>query len=239
MSLIIGISYGSQGLGDLLTLSPICKQVPECIVELTPGAKRFACLFENICSEIRYVDRPVSTPAVGDGHWSKQRLRALGLPEDDYFPYVAITQQQLEHGKELIKNYSDPVILISNCSKTWAHDRQIDPEKIQELVNKLSESYTVLQFGVSNNLFQLDNVIRLCDVPIEDLMCYYAAIGKYVGISTGDVFLALGVGCEAVVWLPNNSGVSWDLWNYDYDKVSYIKGGEDAVFQEVQKRWLD
>lgn len=89
--MIIGLPGDSPGFGDLFTITPICKAVPDCIVNLHHNSKRFSRIFEGICKEIRLVENPIETKGDGRGdHWSKQKLRTLGLPDNDYLSLIHI-----------------------------------------------------------------------------------------------------------------------------------------------------
>lgn len=235
----IGLPLGSQGFGDLFTITPICKARPDCIVELPPKSEKFMRIFEGICAEIRFVDQPTVTRGTGSGHWSKQKLRTVGLPDGDYYPYMKVLDEEIARGQELIKDYENPIVLISNCSKYWAHMRQMSEEKTQKLVDLLAEDFTVLQFGISSNAMPLKNVVPLHDKTLEDLVCYYAAIGKYVGVSTGDLFLMLAVGGEVILTVTEMWAKSPmnHLWDYDYDKISYITEDIEAVVKDAKDRW--
>jgi hypothetical protein len=237
--MIIGLPAGSQGFGDLFTITPICKARPDCIVELPPKSEKFTRIFDGICAEIHFVENPVATQGTGTGHWSKQKLRTMGLPDDDYYPYIKVTEDEIARGHELIKDYEDPIVFISNCSKHWAHLRQMSQKDTQKLVDILSKDFTILQFGVASNIMKLDNVVELHDKSLEDLICYYAAIRKYVGVSTGDLFLMLAVGGEVVLSIPKQWSESYmyNLWDYDYDKISYITEDIEAVTEDAKRRW--
>lgn len=239
--MIIGLPTNAQGIGDLMTITPICKQVPDCVVQLPPSSKKFSRIFRDI-AEVRYADNPRQIPIRYPliKHWSILKMESLGLPTGDYYPYLSVSQQDLDRGKQLLSGYKNPIAFVSNCSKQWSHIRQFSQDQTQYLVDKLAEYFTVIQFGVSNNIMELKNVVPMHDLPLDDLISCYAVIGRYVGVSTGDLFLMLGAGGETLVHIPPGKHENLhNLWNYDYDRAVYVYDDPDKVVNLAREKWYE
>lgn len=93
-----------------------------------------------------------------------------------------------------------------------------------DIIGKLKDKYTFLQFGISNILpTKFDNVTQLLDVPIRKLSCYYYGVGTYLGVDTGDRHLMTAVGGKTIVLHPNdNIDYSHKEWHYSKDIVTYV-----------------
>jgi len=228
-------------MGDLLTLTPIARADPDCVVEIAPRGARFARFFRGLC-KVRISGKHAvlhGADMIGDDHESRRKLRTLGLPVDDYLPSVQVSDEELQRGKELIRGHDNPVAFVSNCSDFWRDYRQLSVDDTQKLVDLLSRNFTVLQFGIGENNMKLKNVVPVFDLPVDDLICCYAAIGRYVGISTGDPMLMLAVGGQIIVNLPE---AKYDhmmrLWGYvDCPRATYVKADIEETVREAERQW--
>lgn len=221
-TLIIGNGTEPYGLGDTLLLTSICKHAT-CIVELAPQAEKFASIFNGL-AEVRIVENPVRTPHTGGGHYIRRKFRALNIDSDDILPTIIQTPERIEKAKAL--QLDKVVAFVPNCSLTWKNIREVRPDYWERYIAYLKENNVkIYQFGSSNNYTKFDGVDKvLLDLPIEELILHYMAIGTYVGVDTGDHHLMLACGGHNVVAFPSyHPGYVEEEWQYNSPVVQYIK----------------
>lgn len=210
-------------MGDILLLTAVAKHIPDCEVHLQPQAAKFSRFFRNISSKIVITENIIPTPEIGEGHYALKKLRALGLENKCYLPYVDVSDSEKKEGLKLIKNYTNPIVFVANVAKHWKLQREpSDKQYFQSIIDKLSETYTVLQFGLSSNFTEYKHTIPIIDSSIDDLIKYYYAIGKFVGVDTGDTHLMLAVGGWCQAHIPMFGLRMPSLWNYKSNKIHYI-----------------
>jgi hypothetical protein len=215
------VSSETYGMGDILLLTAVAKHFPDCTVQLQPSAAKFSRFFRNISKEIIITQKVEPLKECGGGHYALRKLRALGCENKCYLPYVDVTEQEKLYGLELIKNYKNPIVFVANSAKQWKFDREPKPTFLQPIIDKLSQTHTILQFGISDNFTEYKNTIPIIDISIEDLIAYYSAIGKFFGIDTGDTHLMLAVGGYCEVFIPRPKFRMPETWNYNSPKIQY------------------
>jgi hypothetical protein len=213
-SVVIGSGSDSVGLGDLLLLTPICTEFPGTVVQLPPRAERFAPLFHYL-ARVELTHNPVCTPNVGDGHFAMRKLRAVGRGGASCIPRMAFAQEEIDKARNFLARFENPVAVVVNCAPTWKHVREMDFARWQEIIDRLGDRHTLLQFGLSNNIHHLRGVRPLLDLPVRDLACCFFVIGKYLGVDTGDMHLMLAAGGRVVALVPPSSPLyEHDQWHY-------------------------
>lgn len=218
------ISSSTDGMGDILLLTAVAKYFPFAEIRLQPTAAKFSRFFRDISSKIVITNDIMPIPERGNDHYAKRKLRGISheLANMCYLPYVSCNEEELEEGKLLVKNYTNPIALVVNSSLRWKHEREPKEPFFQNIVDKLSKSgHTVLQFGISNNFTLLKNTIPIVDLDIDTLIKYYAAIKRFVGIDTGDTHLMLALGGTCTVYIPRFGSRLPIEWNYEYPNVQY------------------
>lgn len=222
----IRIPIDSTGLGDMLLYTAVCRHIPDATIVLKDSNKKYSFLYKNLCKEIVVNNEEKQLPDIGNDHYIKQKLRYFGIETDDILPKISLDEEKKKFFKQKIIQYKNPIVFMANCSKQWAFYRQFsDEDKAQKIIDKLSENYTVLQFGISSNFTEFKNTIPILDIPLEELPYYYANIGRYCGIDTGDYHLMLATGGKAIVYVPDNiSFYNYDFWHYKMytNVVKYI-----------------
>lgn len=216
------LSSSTTGMGDILVLTAVAKYFPKCTVQLQTKASKFSRFFQGISERVIITDNITPIPDIGRGHYALKKLRYFGLEDKCYLPYVKYSKEELNLGLNLIKNYKNPIAFVANSSLEWKHEREPSKQYLQNIVDNLcNKGHTVLQFGISKNFTKLNNTVSIVDSDIETLICYYAAIKKYVGVDTGDTHLMLAVGGECDVYIPNFGSRIPELWNYQSPKARY------------------
>ena len=224
INLRIGSPIGSQGLGDILMLTAICRHNPNCTVELTPESSKYACLFEGICRDIVITDDPFVTPEVGTGTFLEKKLRACGFESKSPLPYIKLTDQEKREGLEFAKQFNNPIVFVPNCSLKWKGMREMDKEKWIKIIDRLKNKYTFLQFGLSNNFTKFENTIPLMNVPLRTQAKQFYGVKKYLGVDTGDRYIMSGVGGRCVVLHPkSNDCYNHADWHFSKDTIEYIE----------------
>lgn len=220
----LGVGTLGQGLGDLLNLTSICKYKPDCVVEITPNSKRFASLFDGICKRVDIVDNPIITPDTGSGTYMEQKMRTHGVWVENATPFVKLTDEEKENGKIFASQYDNPIIFVPNTSTTWKHVREMEKDKWTNIIYRLKDRYTFLQFGVSSNYTQFDYTIPFIDVPVRTAASFYYGVGKYLGVETGDKCLMSAVGGSTIIVLhpSNGNGYIDHHWQFANKLINYI-----------------
>ncbi len=191
--MIIGTGQ-SNGMGDILLLTSICKHIPSCTIELLPSCNKFKRFFKNQCLGVRYTDTPYDLPNIGNDHYAKCKMRSMGLNNMCYLPHIEISEEEITRGKELVSKYRNPVVLVVNTSVKFKAVREISKDFWNPFLDKLKQEHDILQFGLSSNFTNFEQTIPIVDCSIEDLICYYSAIKTYYGVETGDKHLMLACG---------------------------------------------
>ena len=137
------ISSNPTGMGDILLLTSIAKQSVNCTVNLQPNAIKYSRFFRDI-ADVNITDNIVPTPDVGNGHYAQRKLLGCGLNTDDYIPYVSVTREEINHGRELIKGYKNPVVFVGNCSQQWSFDREPRSKDFFQRIIFIVFSYIVI-----------------------------------------------------------------------------------------------
>jgi hypothetical protein len=212
----------ATGLGDVLLLTAICKYMPNCIVELHPKVERFSRFFQGQCKEIIIKENPVDLSNIGTDHYALCKMRGIGLNGKCHLPHIVLTEKDIQRGKELIADYPNPIAFVPNCSKSWAHMREMPKEKWHPILKKLQKDHTILQFGFESNFTDFDNTVKIKNCSIEDLVCYFSVIKKYIGVDTGDRHLMLACGgTEEVFCPPSNLHYDHHRWHYNSSRSTY------------------
>ena len=219
----IGTAQSSSGMGDVLLLTSICKHIPNLTVELFPKAEKFKLFFDNICNNVNITENAFITTDIPPGHFSQQKQRYFGLEDVCYLPFIFPKEEYKIKGYELISKYINPIVFVGNCAKNSIY-REPPKNYFQPILDKLSESYTILQFGLSDNFTEYKKTQPIVDCSIYDLICYYSVIQKFIGVDTGDSHLMLAVGGSCNLMIPINPNIrNPEWWNYkDYNHINYI-----------------
>ncbi len=220
-------------MGDVLLLTALCKHNHNCMIYLNSKAKKFSRFFRNICEDIVIADNMRDTLEEGQGSIIERKLRFIGMEGANCLPYVDVTEEEKLMGKQKISQYKNPIVFVPNCSINWKKKREAPPHIWQDIINSLSNKYTFLQFGISSNLTRFKNTELILDLDMDELICYYAAIGKYIGVDTGDMHLMLAVGGQCRVLVPPTSPeYSHSDWHYKSPKIRYVEFKEYKSLKE-------
>lgn len=216
------IKFGSKtnGLGDMLLLTSICKYAPmKYTIQIPEKQKRFSILFQGLAN-VEITENINTIPDIGGGHYAVRKLRNIyGNLADvlDNRPLVLYSDSESEiwANNFLIEkcNNKTPVILQPNCSKQWNHVRAI-PSKIYENIKKEL---------LKQNVFLID-VSEMETIDLKKYICLLRKVGVYFGSNTGDYHLAVSVGALCNIYEPHNNQFFQDYeWNYKHPSISYYK----------------
>jgi hypothetical protein len=215
--LVFGSPPQSQGLGDLLLLTPLCREFPNSVVEITPKAMRFASLFYGI-ADVRITETPHRTPDKGYVHYAKAKLNALGRPNAGIIPMLKFFPDELDSMRREMQERGidgNAVVFAANCKKEWQTLREFQREGWQELLNEISKRYTIIHVGVSSNITRFEKTHEWFDLDIRKQAALFHLVGKYIGIETGDHHLVLATGGKALILLaPEADGYDHKRWIY-------------------------
>lgn len=223
MDNIFGTSPDSSALGDVLLLTSLCKHVESPIVELTPSAnKRFGSLFNGIAKVIE-TNNPKITKDIGSGTFVERKLRSIGLENYDPLPKIKISKEEEDWARKIISQYKNPIIFVANTSKRHKHIRECNPEIWNTIIEEISKTRTIIQFGLSQNFTNFENTVVCKDLDIRKTAALYSIVKEYFGVDTGDMHLMLSVGGTVNVLVPrSNNEYNHECWHYKSPKAKYI-----------------
>ena len=225
--MIIGTGNAS-GMGDVLLLTSICKHIPGCTVELHPGTERFSIFFDGLCEKVVIKDKPLDLSNIGNDHYTLSKMRSVGLNNKCYLPYIKISEEQRQKGRNLISEYENPIVFKPNCAAHWNHLKEFSKDIWNPILDELSKTHTILQFGLESNFTDYDQAIKIKNCSIEDMICYYSAIKKYIGVDTGDLHLMLACGGTIDVYCPPTCvDYVHSRWHYKLPQASYYEVHDD------------
>jgi hypothetical protein len=229
------IIMGSQGggLGDNLQITPIFKYFKNSTIQVINSqyGKDIGQGVYNGLAKVEYHDAPIkqekSFEIYGNINLSHPlrngALNYLTIFGIERFvspiPIVTLDENTLNATKEKLKNYSNPIAIVTygggfkhpEVNQKYPNHRMLDYDKWQILINELSKNHTVLHFFKDEPLLKFENCIEISNLSIYELKHYFAVIKKYVGIDTGSYHLMLGAGGFAHVLAPQ---LSWDHQYY-------------------------
>lgn len=216
----IGSPLGSSGLGDITILTAICKQAP-CIVELPPKVERFARIFKGL-AEVEIKENPTVTGEAGGGLYIKRKLRFLSLNEEDCLPKIVLDEEDKKFVAANANTYNKTIAFVPNCSAQWAYIRETKKENwLPFLEDFKKDGFRIIQFGISSNITDFGDLVDevKADLSVEELIRYFAAIGKYVGVETGDLQVMAALSGKIYCFYPNTnlyySPLEWQYKNVD------------------------
>lgn len=225
----IKLSSPSHGLGDILLLTSVCKNLiaegQKPFVSLPPKIERFSILFDGL-ADVLIEESCENTKDIGYGHYATRKLRNFFKEADclDNRPLVLHTDENSERWvTEYLSNKKLPIIFVPHCAKNWHQVRSLNQNIIEDLFAKfLNSGHTPIVCQSSNNQVKLNYENTLTDLDLSKYICLLRRVGLYFGCNTGDMHLALSVGAVCTVFQPSNSPFfNESEWNYKHPSISY------------------
>lgn len=207
---VVDLRKGPTGLGDILVSLRDAQCGNGSVFILPEKARRFAFLFDGVA--------PVLVSDTFPEIKTTERRFACYSPGDDV----------VSQAKNDLSKFSNPIALKVNCSLAWRHIREAPIAKWVDIVKRLKDSgFQVIQYGVSGEVTKIDVCESFLDLPIPLLAAHYKVIGKYVGVDTGDMHLAISVGARCFVAIPSEcNDYNYAKWHYHIDSVTYVNFSE-------------
>lgn len=209
MSVRVG-SGKSTGLGDILLLTPVCRQLKargdRVTVELLPECERFRVLFAGLADEIVITEAPVDLVNEGEDHYARAKLRGLGLDVNDYLPEV----------REFPSGPAMPgVLFCRDPSQRWRTLRGIGDDAFKAIISRMGTSV----------------LIPVPGLPLRLVMRQFAIRPRYLGVDTGLHHLMLATGGKCIVLHPDDCpDYQYRRWHYDCPaRVKYVN------FRDMEK----
>jgi len=224
------MKFGSTqtGLGDVLVFNAVMKHFPmQHTMQLQPNIERFKILFDHICKVeitdtpnfLEDLNRPITSCA-------GEKLRNFFGEDADHLDFRPnILHFDIEKQKEaanILSQYEKPVIFVPFCSKTWAHERNMPDQLIQSAITSIKDSGgSVILCSQSNNRKEIECVDEeLINLDLSLYIHILRNAGAYVGCNTGDMHLAVGVGCDCSVFNPTKEDAFYKIWCYKHPNVT-------------------
>lgn len=230
------------GLGDLTTLTAIAKQT-DCVIELPPGAEKYAILFNDLAL-VKITENPVMTTVPGEDLRIRDKMVMLNtladndnvmLDVNDFMPKINVSKQAIARVCERYDLRGSMYALKINCSQQHRLVRECMPDKWANVLNILRGDHGLvsdfsarfLQLSTSDNCTEIEGLQQVQDLPLDELIAVYHVIGRYVGINTGDWHLAMATGCKCLVFHPGQCpAYNHKRWIYEHPNVLYMQFNE-------------
>lgn len=226
----IELSSSSTGLGDILLLTSVCKNLlaqnkkPKVI--LPERIARFSILFDGL-ADVEIGEREFHTQDIGDGHYSTRKLRNFFEKAEllDNKPLVLHSNQESEEWvKDFLADKKNPIIFVPYCAKQWHEVRSFKLDTSIKVIDHLiSTGYTPILCESSSNPVPISIENKLTDLPLSKYICLLRKVANYYGCNTGDMHLAIAVNCVCCVIQPkSNPFFNENEWNYSHPSIQYI-----------------
>ena len=219
--MITKFGSSTNGLGDLLLLTSICKFFPnKFTIQIPKNKEKYSILFWGL-AEVEITDDINILPDIGNGHYATRKLRnffsnPLVL---DNRPLVLYSDLESEEwANNFLQDKKNPIILTPNCSKQWASIRNMPKKLALDFLNSSEEAILMIN---SENEFESNHKIKLIDLDLKKTICLFRKVGFYVGCNTGDEHLATAVGCRTFVYQPQHPSFNKEEWNYKHRNNTY------------------
>lgn len=231
MNNVIKLSCPSQGLGDTLILTSVCKHLiankKKVEVSLPVNIKRFSILFDGL-ADVIIEDSSYHLPDIGGGHYATRKLRNFFENSEllDNRPLVLHSNKESEIWVEnYLSDKVNPIIFVPHCAKQWHEVRSLKIHDYIPLINQLKEEYfTPIICQNSSNPISSNYVNILTDLELSKYISLLRRVGNYIGCNTGDMHLAIAVGATCKVIQPENHLLfNADEWNYNHPSIQYYK----------------
>jgi hypothetical protein len=216
----------AEGLGDTLLLTSVCKYLKNPTVQILKKNERFSILFQNIC-DVEITDDINDLSDIGSGHYSTRKLRNFFKHADalDNRPLVLYSDEESELWvSDFLSNIKRPIIFVPKCSKRWDSVRSLNHELCEAIIQEYrNKNLTPILVTNSSNDIDISNIYKLKDLDLKKYICLLRRVGRYVGCNTGDMHLAISVGCITHVFQPeSNYGFNEQEWNYKHPSIIYF-----------------
>lgn len=221
--------FGSltSGLGDVLLLTSLCKYFPgRFTIQLPSKVSRFSILFDGLAN-VEISDDVDVIPDVGSGHYATTKLRNLfGSSADHLDNRPLVLHFNLESElwvRSYLSKFTNPIILVTKCAKAHDKTRSLPHALSAKIFEDLKgRGFTPILCQSSSNPDTSLDCEKLTDIDLSKYVALLRACGRYVGANTGDMHLAVGLGCLVNVYQPKSGGSFWhNNWNYNHPLVAY------------------
>tara|TARA_B110000305_G_scaffold164784_1_gene182246 strand:- start:1915 stop:2601 length:687 start_codon:yes stop_codon:yes gene_type:complete len=217
-NLRFGTDRNASGLGDTLLLTAVCKNLQtKPTILLHPNKERFSILFDKIANvEVTTESLPLSN--IGGGHYTTQKLKNFysNAQALDIRPMVLHTCIESEIWADNIIRSLDkpPLIWQPHCCPSWHKTRSIPNYKHQDIIGEYQDRHSILD--LSNEPYK--------NIPLSKYICLLRKCGMYVGCNTGDMHLAIAVGCSCEIHEPPSCRFfQSEKWKYNHPSITYKK----------------
>lgn len=243
------ITVGNKGngsIGDCLWLTvPFKKLIGKIQLHNDSQCKKVSVIYKNIKNifEVEFTDSPaerIDKIVHGEYPFPQKLLDFYGIKDENCIPKIEIDQEELNWGKNLLKEYKNPIAILADNAGTGRTDnpsaryREVPKECLSYIVKELiNKGYTPIQFVLSSGSNHIEGTVKLLDLTIRQMAICYKVIGKHIGGDTGGgCHLALSVGANCAVLIPEHNrqmGYNYNellfhdhLWKDEPIRVKYI-----------------
>ena len=213
MKHIFTYGHNAYGLGDTLLLTAVFKYLPDnYVVQLPKRCQNFSILFEDICSVqiSKYIFSIPDPQKNSKLHAATERLKFF-FKEDaktmDNRPLVRHFNKVMNNkAVEFLSKYKNPIIFSPFSSKNGADHRNLPDKVITRVMREYkTKGHDIIVTGMSDNFRKIQGAdTHLVDSDLSFYTHLLRNCGRYVGCNTGDMHLAVGVGCLLEVYNPHD-----------------------------------
>jgi ADP-heptose:LPS heptosyltransferase len=219
----------STGMGDILLFTSIFKYLPNQFVFQLPKSKeKYSILFSNL-AEVEITDDINVLHSIGYGHYATTLLRNFFEYADllDNRPLVLYTDEESEKwASDFLKDKKNPIIICPIASERTGgnkNERSFRKDLTTEVIeNSLNKNLTPIIhiFGSSE---KFDNCIEIpSNLDLKKYICLLRRCGRFIGCNTGDMHLAISLGCICTIIQPKTTPTFDEVqWTYQHPSITY------------------
>lgn len=218
----------STGLGDILLFTSICKYFPQKFtIQLTPEKQKFSILFQNLAN-IEITENINQLHSIGNGHYSTALLRNFFKNADlmDNRPLVLYTDEESEEwSSDYLKEIKNPIILCPIASERTGgknNERSFPKELTHKVIENLKNKNLTPILHFFNSEEDYEDVKILRNLELKKYICLLRKCGRFFGCNTGDMHLAIALGCLCTILQPKSTFTfNENEWSYIHPSITY------------------
>lgn len=226
------LASDSANLGDNLALTPLLNATPCRLRLLDEEWMRYTAeIFNDLC-EIEWVKdkAALGSPKYADlpRPWSKRALVVHGFNDVPAIPKIKLSAAEIEDGQRWAdytsRSFGGKPLCIIKAVPGRSTERSVPHAVIDRIVEGNPETkFVTFNLGGNHPKAEMASppikgVFEMLNMPVRAQASCYAAVGRYVGVDTGDYHLMLAAGGKADVLCPSHRPTyNWWLTHYGED----------------------
>jgi ADP-heptose:LPS heptosyltransferase len=221
----------STGMGDILLFTSIFKYFPNKLTFQLPKEKeKYSILFQGLANiEIIEKEKINILHSIGYGHYATALLRNFFNHADilDNRPLVLYTDKESEEwADDFLKKIKNPIIICPVASERtggWENERSFKKELTLKVIQDCRLNNLTPILHLFKNIEEFDCCLKVPhNLNLEKYICLLRKCGRFIGCNTGDMHLAISLGCLCTVMQPKTTPTFDETqWSYSHPSITY------------------